>query len=141
MIQKNTHAKSVKEIRKAEKAEKEAVLREQCNRLATERFGEDQIVKWSNQFKGIWFLPVQSSDGDESVIEKLAIMKPIDRHILSYASTKIEGEGLYAFLESCMRECFIDGDVEILEDDDYFIPAATSFNKIIEGKKANLLKR
>jgi len=48
---------------------------------------------------------------------------------------------LYAFLEAAMRECFIEGDKEILDDDEYFIPAANAFNKILEGKKASLLKR
>jgi hypothetical protein len=74
-------------------------------------------------------------------IEALALMKPITRHILSYASTKITDEGLYAFLEAAMNECFVEGDRCIIDDDEYFIPAANSFNKILEGKKASLLKR
>lgn len=133
-----TAATSVKAIREREEAEKAAKLRQQCEALATERYGAEQVVKWSNANKGLFYLPIL--DAEEN-IEKLAIMRPITRQILSYASTKIQDDGLYAFLEAAMRECFIEGDEEIIEDDEYFIPAANQFNKIIEGKKANLLKR
>lgn len=129
---------SLKEIRAKEKQAQEADLRSKCAEIANSRYGEDQMKRWSNENKGLWFLPVMDDDG---TIEKLGIMKPINRHILSYASTKITDEGLYAFLESCMRECWVEGDPEILDDDDYFIPAAMKFNSILEGKKAALLKR
>lgn len=122
-----------------EKAETAEKLKEKCSALANERFGEETMKKWSNEHKGLWFLPVCNNDTGE--IEKLAIMKPITRTTLNYASTKITDEGLYSFLEACMRECWVDGDKDILEDDEYFIPAAGTFNKIIEGKTASLLKR
>lgn len=129
---------SLREIREREKKEKDASLREKCAQLANERYGEDVVKKWSNTNKGLFFLPLLD---EEENIDKLAVLKPIDRHILSFASTKISDEGLYLFLEACMRECWIDGDREILDDDEYFIPAANSLNKLIEGKKAVLLKR
>jgi len=135
----NNKGKSIKEIRERERREEETALREKCQALANERYGEEQVVKWSNQHKGLWYLPVLDESGED--IEALALMKPINRHILSYASTKITDEGLYAFLEQCMRECFIAGDDFIIEDDEYFIPAAMKFNAILEGKKAALLKR
>ena len=139
MIKTDINTSSLKEIRKREKAEKETALRLKCEALAIDRYGEDAVKQLSNKHKGIWYLPVL--DEEDEHIEMLALMKPIDRHILSYASTKIEGEGLYAFLEACMNECFIEGDRDIIDDDTYFIPAANSFNKILEGKKASLLKR
>lgn len=139
MIQTNTTSReSLKQMRLREAKEKEAILKEKCEQMAIERFGEDELKKMSNANKGLWYLPVIS---DEDEIEKLAIMKPIDRHILSHASTKIEDEGLYVFLEACMRECWLEGDKEILDDDDYFIPAAMKFNKIMESKKVSFFKR
>lgn len=130
---------TVKEIRERERKEKEAQLKEKCVALANERFGEKEVIAYSNAYKGLWFLPVMSEDGE--TIEKFALMKPINREILGYATTKIQDEGLYAFLEACMRECFVVGDKEILDDDIYFLPAANKFNSMIEGKKAALLKR
>jgi hypothetical protein len=135
----NNKGSSIKEIRERELKEQETRLREKCEALAYERYGEDQVIKWSNQNKGLWYLPVMDETGEN--IEAIALMKPINRHILSYASTKITDEGLYAFLEQCMRECFITGDAFIMDDDEYFIPAAMKFNAILEGKKAALLKR
>ena len=134
-----TKGATLKQMRERERKVKEENLRLLCHKLANERYGEDKMKKWSNEHRGLWFLPVL--DPDEEKIEALIIMKPIDRHILSYASTKITDDGLYAFLEQCMRECYVEGDTCILDDDDYFIPAAMKFNKILEGKKAALLKR
>jgi hypothetical protein len=139
MIHTDNNKGSIKEIKERERTEQETRLREQCQELAYERYGEEQVIKWSNQHKGLWYLPVLNDSGDN--IEAMALMKPINRHILSYASTKITDEGLYAFLEQCMRECFIAGDDSIIDDDEYFIPAAMKFNAILEGKKAALLKR
>jgi hypothetical protein len=140
MIQTDTNkGSSIKDIRERERKEQETQLRDKCQALAYERYGEDQVIKWSNQHKGLWYLPVMDESGQN--IEAIALMKPINRHILSYASTKITDEGLYAFLEQCMRECFIAGDQFIIDDDEYFIPAAMKFNAILEGKKAALLKR
>lgn len=129
---------SIKQIRKREQEQKEKDLREKCEKIAVERFTKEQMAKWSVEHKGLWFLPVLDEEGN---IEALGIMQPITRSILSYASTKIQDEGLYEFLEAAMRECWIDGDTKILDDDDYFIPASQQFNKILEGKKAALVKR
>jgi hypothetical protein len=140
MIRTDKQGKStLKEMRERERLEKELALKAQCEALAIERHGEKTIKQWSNQNKGLWYLPVM--DESEEKIDKMVIFKPIDRSILSYASTKIEDEGLYTFLEQCMRECYVAGDMEIIDEEEYFIPAAMKFNKILEGKKAALLKR
>jgi CRISPR/Cas system CSM-associated protein Csm2 small subunit len=130
---------SIKAIRKREKEEQEKKLRDLCAAKVNEQFGEEQLKKWSSEHKGLWFLPVMDETGE--IIEALGILKPITRSVLSYASTKIQDEGLYEFLEAAMRECWIAGDTVILDEDDYFIPAAQQFNKILEGKKASLVKR
>lgn len=133
-----TKGASIKAIRKREAEELEKALRQKCEAYAVEKFTKEKLAHWSNEHKGLWFLPILD---EEDNIEKLAIMKPITRHILSYASTKIMDEGLYEFLGAAMQECFIDGDREILDDDVYFIPAAQKFQKIADGKKAAMLKR
>jgi hypothetical protein len=134
----NKAKKTLKEIKQAENEKKEKAIKALCEALAVERYGDEQVKNWSNENKGLWYLPVIN---DDDTIEKMAIMRPINRHILSHASTKIEDEGLYVFLEACMRECWVEGDTEILEDDEYFIPAAMKFNKIMESKKVAFLKR
>lgn len=125
-------------MREKEKQAKEQEIKVRCEALAKERYGDKQVIEWSNQYKGLFYMPILNDDDE---IEKLGVLKPIDRNILSFASTKINDAGLYAFLEACMRECWIKGDECILDEDEYFIPAANTFNKILEGKKASLVKR
>lgn len=130
--------KKVSERMADEKAKEEAALKIECEKLAIKRYTKEQLDKWTKEFGAIWYLPVLDAKGG---IEKMMVMKPITREALGYATSKIEGEGIYAFLEAAMRECKIDGDEEILDDDDYFLPASSSFNKIVEGKKTAMLKR
>lgn len=141
MIKTNASSNTLKEIKDREKAEKESSVRSLCEELAIQRAGsQEALVAISNKSKGLWYLPAIDDDGQ---VEKLLVMKPIDRNILSFASTKITDEGLYAFLEVAMRECMIAdlSDKEMIEEDEYFISAANSFNKIMEGKKTMLVKR
>jgi hypothetical protein len=142
MIKTNANKNSLKEIREREKAEKDKNYRDQCETILTTRIGGDssKIAELSNKHKGLWYLPALDEEGN---VEKMLVLKPIDRNILSYASTKIADDGLYAFLEAAMNECILKeySDMEMMNDDDYFIPAANSFNKIMEGKKTALLKR
>ena len=128
----------MKDLKKQEQEAFENKLREACEKKAVADHGEEKLKKWTKEFKGLWFLPISNDDGK---IIKLAIMKPITRKTLSYASTKITEEGLYEFLEAGMRGCWVAGDECIIDDDEYFIPAAQTFNKMMEGYKANLLKR
>jgi len=141
MIVTNANKNSLKEIKAREEKEKQAEIIAKCEAIAIKRLGDlEKLKQLSNKHKGLWYLPIIDDDGN---IEKLAILKPIDRNILSYASTKMQDEGLYAFLESAMNECILSeySDREIIEEDDYFLPAAGQFNKLIEGKKAYMLKR
>jgi hypothetical protein len=128
----------LKTIQKKELEQYNKALRDQCETLVHERYGEEQVIQWSNLNKGLFYLPVLDDEGN---ILKLAVFRPITRHILSYAATKMTEGGLYAFLESAMRECFIEGDTEILDDDEFFIPAANTFNNVIERRKVQLVKR
>lgn len=127
-----------KNIRERERRQKDDEIRQQCEAHAIATFGQDEIVKLSNKHKGLFYLPIFDEDGD---IDKMAIFKPINKDVLNFASTKIESDGLYTFIEVCMRECWLEGDKEILEENEYFLPAANQFNKIIDGKKAALVKR
>lgn len=131
---------TLKQIKERERKEKEALLLAKCRAYAIAKYGEEQIIKWSNGNGGLWYMPALSDDDE---IEKLAIMRPINRHILSHASTKIEDEGLYIFLEACMRECLVNTDEEgnfLLDDEEAFISGAMKFNKILETRKTAFLK-
>ena len=130
--------KTLKELKKEEALKAEAKLKKACESLVVERYGEEQVNQWEKEYKGLWYLPITEEDG---TILAIGIMKPITRSVLSYASTKISEEGLYEFLEAAMRACWIEGDEAILDDDAYFIPASQTFNKMMEGYNAALVKR
>lgn len=140
MIHNNDNSKStLKQMREKEQKERQDRIKSLCEEYAKTNYGEEQITKWEKQHKAVWYLSVLNED--ETAILKLAIMRPIDRHILSHASTKLTDDGLYTFLETCMRECWIEGDQEIVDNDEYFIPAAQTFNSMIESKKVAFVKR
>ena len=136
MIRTNTNG-SLKEMRERKRLEEEAVQLAQAEAAAVEKYGAEKVAEWRKQYGAVWFMTFLADGGK---IEKLAVFRPIDRQVLSFAASKMEDDGLYGFLEQGMRECWLDGDEEILEDDNYFIPAAQKFNKIIEGKQVAFLK-
>lgn len=137
MIQSDkSKTESLREIRDRKKKEEEVLLLEKCEAIARERYGV-KLDEWRKKFGHIWFLPVQDNTGE---IEKLAVMKPIDRTILSYCADKMTEDGLYGYLEACMREVWLDGDNEIVDEEEYFIPCSDVFQRITQGKKAAFLK-
>ncbi len=137
----NTEQKplTVKEIRKREAEEKNAKLRSMCEAYAKERFTEKAVIEASNKHGGLFYLPILNDD--ETEIEKFAAFSPINRHVLSYATTKLADGGMYVFIEQVMRDTFVFGDMEIIDDDKYFLSAAEVINKIIDAKKAAFVKR
>lgn len=127
----------LKALRDKEKRAEEVKQKAVCEKYVAERFGE-KVNHWRKEHGKIWFLPVFAEDGE--TIEKFAIFKPINRTILNYATSKLEDSGLYGFLEAAMMECWIDGDDEIIQNDEYFISSAQVFNKVIESKKVAFIK-
>src|SRR5690606_14629138 len=112
MIKTDTNKNTLKSIREKEATEREVFERTACEAYCKKNFPDVDLVKLSNKHKGLWFLPIWD---ENDKVEKLALMRPIDRHILSYASTKVESDGLYIFLEACMNECFLHGDRDIID--------------------------
>lgn len=133
------HIETMKEINARKNKEQEAKLLELCRMKAEKSYGAEKVASWKKEFGDIFFLPILDETGEK--IEAMAVMKPITRTVLSYASTKISEEGIYSFLETAMRECWIEGnESDIFEVEDNFIAAADSFQKIINRKKAAFLK-
>lgn len=130
--------KTLATINKEKKLKQEQELREKCRALANERYGEDTLNQFSNKHKGLLFLPLLDDEGE---IDKLAVLRSVTRADLSYASTKVEEDGLYGMLGAILEECWLLGDEEIKSNDEYFIPACNTLNKVVDGKKAHLLKR
>lgn len=135
-----TNKNSLKGIKAREKKQKEAEEKALCEAYAIGKLGSEQnLVKLCNEKKGLWYLPVFDDDGN---VEKMLILRPVDRLTLSMASSKSD-DGLYVFLESAMRDCVIEeySDMDIFEIEDMFIAAALAFQKMMEGRRVSILKR
>jgi hypothetical protein len=74
-----------------------------------------------------------------TVEDKAAIFKRPTRKALSYAAKAGEKDPL-AFNEVIMRDTFIEGDKELMEDDGYFLGAANQIAEIVSVKTSSLEK-
>lgn len=98
-----------------------------CCTLANERFSEEEFNKIKQANKGLYFLPIRNSDGE---IQKMALMKPMVPSVFRICQI--------AFIKAAMRECFVGGDKEVFEDDDYFTQAEAIFMEALEGRAGEL---
>lgn len=74
-----------------------------------------------------------------TVEDKACILKKPSRKALSYASSVATKDPM-KFNEIILKNAWVDGDKEILEDDDYFLGASAKLAEIIEVKGAELVK-
>lgn len=94
----------------------------------------EQLEGWKSKY---------GADGvfEVTVEDKRAILRKPTRKDLSYA-TAGSGQGTDAmkFSEVLMNQCWVDGDREILENDDYFLGAVPVLQALSEVKKAEIKK-
>lgn len=73
------------------------------------------------------------------VEDKVALFKKPSRQILGSASAYVSTD-IIRYTEIVAESCFVDGDREIIDDDDYFISAMPQISELGENKKAELVK-
>lgn len=73
------------------------------------------------------------------VEDKVALFKKPSRQVLGSASAYVSTD-IIRYTEIVADSCFVEGDREIIEDDDYFISAMPQFSELGENKKAELVK-
>lgn len=97
-------------------------------------YTKEQIRKWKEKY---------GEDGvfEVTVGDKRAVLHKPSRKDLSYA-TAGSGQGTDAmkFSEILMRQCWVDGDSEILDNDDYFLGAVPVLQAVTEVRKAEIKK-
>jgi hypothetical protein len=74
-----------------------------------------------------------------TVGDKSCILKSPTRKDLSYAST-VGAKDPLKFNEVILKNCFVEGDREIVDSDEYFLGASSKIQEIIEVKEASLEK-
>lgn len=97
-------------------------------------YTNEQLAGWKKKY---------GEDGIYEVVvdDKKAILHKPSRKDISYATSgSSSGQDAMKFNEILMRQCWVDGDREILEDDDYFFGAVPTLQAILEVKKAEIKK-
>jgi len=73
------------------------------------------------------------------VEDKVAYFRKPRRSEISYAMTLLDKDPLGAYT-AILNATYIEGDREILDDDDYFVSAAPLANQLISQRSAEILK-
>lgn len=97
-------------------------------------YTKEQLEGWKRKYG-------ENNIFEVTVEDKKAVLRKPTRKDLSFA-TAGSGQGTDAmkFSEVLMRQCWVDGDREILEDDDYFLGAVPVLQALAEVKKAEIKK-
>ncbi len=73
------------------------------------------------------------------VDDKIGLFKKPNRQVISMA-TALSTTDPIAYLEKLAENCFVEGDRELLDDDDCFMAIIPKLNELVETKTAQLLK-
>lgn len=91
---------------------------------------EKQIEDWKKKHGDVFEIIVED--------KKCYLHKP-SRKTLAFALTKVNTDPL-SFAEIIISNCWLAGDDEIKENDDYFMAASTQLDKLMEVKTAQIKK-
>lgn len=93
---------------------------------------EQQIQEWKDKHKAVYAITVDDKTG--------YVRKPT-RKDLSFAMTASSGgKDPIKMNEALLNSCWLGGDEEIKNDDDYFLGASEQLGKLLEVKEAELKK-
>lgn len=94
----------------------------------------DQLKDWKKKY------------GDDNIFEvvagdKKAVLHKPGRKDLSFANAgSSQGKDTIKFMELILKQCWIDGDIEIQENDDYFFGVVPVLDALVETKEAEIKK-
>lgn len=97
------------------------------------KFTDEKLKEWKEKHGDRLFMI--------KVEDKLAVVRKPGRKDLSFATAgSSQGKDALKFAEILLKQCWIDGDQEIMEDDDYFLGAVPTLEALAENKKAEIKK-
>jgi hypothetical protein len=120
--------------REQKKIEKDSPKPQNSYPVFVERFGEEQLKNWKQQFdnRELIFLKVEDS---------LAVLRPPTVDDLGDYMTAIGTNGMGKAVALIVEQLWLDGDYKLIEDEDSFIAVFLQVNNILEGKKAEFFRR
>lgn len=90
----------------------------------------EQINEWKSKHGDVFHLVVE---------DKACYLRKPDRKVLSYAASAGKSDPM-KLNETILRNCWLDGDMEIQKEDAYFLGASATLDKMVEVKEAELEK-
>lgn len=106
------------------------VVKTKLRNEAVDRWGEAHVASIEQKHPGVSLIKV----GD-----KMGFFKKPDRKILGAATSFAAAEPI-KYVEVIAENCFVDGDKELLTDDDYFLSLMPLVNELVNVKTAELAK-
>ena len=120
------------ELAEKQKAEKQAI--QELEKQLAEKFG-NKYQEWKNQFSPRKLNLIKVED-------KIALLRPIGAAEVSiFSMMTVNPEmGLDKASEFLLNELWLDGDNEIINDEEYFISAMLQLQNVVELKKSSFYK-
>lgn len=98
--------------------------------LAVEKFGQEKIDALTKKHGQLSVIIVE---------DKMGLFKKPDRKVISSASAVAATDPI-EYVAIIAENCFVEGDKELLQEDDYFLGIVPVINQLVETKTASLLK-
>lgn len=98
-----------------------------------ERFGKEKLDDWKEQYgnRDLIFLKVDTD---------MAVLRPPTADDLGDYMTSIGTNGMSKAVAFIVEQLWLDGDYQLIEDEDKFIAVFLQINNILEGKKADYFR-
>lgn len=98
-----------------------------------ERFTEELLTEYKNAYGGRDLIYLKVDD-------KLAVLRPPTADDLGDYLTAIGTNGMSKAVALIARQLWLEGDYDLIEDEDMFIAVFLQINNILEGKKAEFFR-
>lgn len=96
----------------------------------TNEITPEKIEEWKSKHGDVWKITVE---------DKVAYLRSPDRKTLGYASS-VGASDPMKFNEILLKNCWLDGDLEIQTNDGLFLSASSKLAQIIEIKETEMVK-
>lgn len=91
---------------------------------------KEQIQEWKRKHGDVYRIVVE---------DKACYLRKPDRKVLSYAAAAGKTDPMKVN-ETILKNCWLDGDMEIQNNDAYFLGASSKLDQMVEVKEAELEK-
>lgn len=100
-----------------------------------DRFGAEQVEKWRKEYSPRKLNVI-------AVEEKIAVLRPVgSQEVANFSMMVAEPDkGLDVASKYLLSELWIDGDMELQNDEEYFISAMLQVQRIIDLKKSSFYR-